>query len=458
VPARTVATPPEVAPGLPSPGERRQGLDACSLLFCYLGLLMILPARLVVSGTGFDLTPALLVAFGLGMWWWCAQLVSSQGVAKGHNMVRTGIFFFMVANVASYAYGTYHYQTHDALRSMDRSTMIIIAVALVGIFVVDSMYTSDRLDRLLVYLVNLGAIVAIFGLLQFFVNVNIPGLFGKLPGLRETSTLTLVLDRADFRRPAASATHPIEFGVIMACLLPLAAHYAFKVTEAAASGRRVHGDARPKWRWACVALLAVGAFVSVSRSAILGLIAGGMVLIPTWPVKRRIRTVITVVVFTGLMRLMVPGLIGTLLSLFRNFGNDDSVAGRTDDYAAVGPLIKDNLWLGIGYGTYHGGTNGPLDNQYLGSLVETGLIGVLCLLIMLFAGVVAAQRVRRVSTNPWTRDLAQSLAAAVVILIVGYATFDAFAFAIITGLTFLLVGACGALLRTAQPDTWRPPP
>jgi hypothetical protein len=51
---------------------------------------------------------------------------------------------------------------------------------------------------------------------------------------------------------------------------------------------------------------------------------------------------------------------------------------------------------------------------------------------------------------PATRDLAQSLAASMVVVIVTYATYDAFGFAMATGLSFVLAGACGVPLRLTR--------
>jgi O-antigen ligase len=430
----------------------KHGLDACALLCLYVGLLMILPARLVLAGIGFDVTPSLMLAFGLGLWWGCAQLTSSLGAAKGKNMVRTGLFLFLAANLATYSAATYDFLPYDELRAADRSTMTIVGVIMIGILVVDGVRSWDRLNTLLLFTVNTGTVVAIFGMLQFFVNVNIPAVFERIPGLRATFPLTLVLDRAIFRRPAGTAGHPIEFGVIMACLLPIAVHFAFRAQAAKAAGTFSPGGRWPAWRWTCVLLLAVASFVSVSRSAIVGLIAGGLVLIPTWPPKRRLQTMVTVVVFVGMMRLLVHGLVGTLLSLFLNFGNDDSIEGRTQDYATVSSSIAHHLIFGRGFGTYLPDKYGPLDNQYLGSLVETGLIGLLTLLASMLVAIAAARRVRRMSVDPAIRDLGQSMVAAVVILLVAYVTFDAFAFAICTGLTFLLIGVCGAMLRIARAE------
>lgn len=422
------------------PAERGQRADSVTLLCVYVVVLLIIPSRMVLNGLSFNLTPSLLLGLGLAVWWMCAQLVSSLGVAKGRNGVRTALMCFLAANFATYGYATYTWLPGDELRNADRSFITIVAVIAVGIVVVDGCRDLSRLDTLLRTIVATTTVVAVVGLLQFFANVDLAAQI-SVPGLHPIAPMEFVLQRSIFRRPAGTTGHPIEFGVVMAIVLPVAAHYAFRAMD---EGRR------SRWLWVGVALIGMSALVSLSRSAILGLIVAGFVLIPTWPPRRRWRALMVIGVFTVCMRLVVPGLIGTLLSLFRNLEGDPSIEGRKNDYATVAQSFHEHPFLGRGFGTYLPEKYGTLDNQYFGSLVETGLIGLLTLAAALFAGVFAARAARRVSADPRIRDLGQSLAASLVVLIVGYATYDALGFTMSTALTFVLIGCCGALLRVAR--------
>ncbi|HEY3748436.1 MAG TPA: O-antigen ligase family protein, partial [Pseudonocardiaceae bacterium] len=198
--------------------------------------------------------------------------------------------------------------------------------------------------------------------------------------------------------------------------------------------------------------VSIGAMVSLSRSAILGLMAAGIILLPSWPVRRRWQTLGVGVVFLGAMRLMIPGLIGTLFSLFNNLSGDPSIQHRTEDYARAEIQIAIHPWLGRGFGTYLPDKYGPLDNQYLGTLVENGIIGLSMLILLLLAGVYAAMRTRMASKDLAVRDLSQTLIACLSVIIVADATYDAFGFIMATGLCFLLLGICGALWRTIRAD------
>jgi O-antigen ligase len=278
---------------------------------------------------------------------------------------------------------------------------------------------------------------AAVGLVQFFFGVDMTH-YMVLPGLREVNNVVTLLERSIFRRPSGTAGHPIEFGVVCAIAAPLCAHYAFR---ALTHGRRVW-----PW-WLCLGTVAVGAMVSLSRSAILGLLAAGLVLLPTWPGKRRIQALLVTVAFTVLMRLFIPGLIGTLFSLFNNLSGDPSIQHRQEDYARADVQIAVHPLLGRGFGTYLPQKYGPLDNQYLGTLVENGAIGLGAMIFVLLAGVYAATRVRMATKDPVLRDLGQTLIASLAVMIVADATYDAFGFIMASGMCFLLVGLSGALWR-----------
>ena len=57
-------------------------------------------------------------------------------------------------------------------------------------------------------------------------------------------------------------------------------------------------------------------------------------------------------------------------------GTDDSVQGRTHDYGNAFEEIAKHLWLGRGLGTWYAPKHQVFDNQYLLSLVEVGVLGM----------------------------------------------------------------------------------
>ncbi|HKN96111.1 MAG TPA: O-antigen ligase family protein [Pseudonocardiaceae bacterium] len=438
---RPVARPPADDDTRPvEPVRRRQRADGTTLLCVYCAILFLLPSHLVIAAIPLALAPSMLVGMGLGLLWFCAQLVNTVGMAKGRSLVRTSLFLFGLAQLATYGYATYGYLPSDELNATDRSVVTIMGAMVVGIMAVDSLRGLSRIDKLLRIVVYGCVFVAVIGLIQFFFGFD-PTHYLVIPGLRDVGDVNTLLERSIFRRPSGTAGHPIEFGVVCAIAVPLCAHYAFRATT---HGRRSWG-----W-WLSLAMLAMGAMVSLSRSAILGLLAAGLVLLPTWPARRQLQTLVAAALFTVLMRLFVPGLIGTLISLFSHLSGDPSIQHRTETYARASVQIAEHPWLGRGFGTYLPSRYGPVDNQYLGTLIETGFVGLAALIFVLVAGAYAAIQVRRAARDPVLRDLAQTLLACLAVIMVADATYDAFGFIMATGMCFLLVGVTGALWRTIR--------
>jgi hypothetical protein len=153
------------------------------------------------------------------------------------------------------------------------------------------------------------------------------------------------------------------------------------------------------------------------------------------------------------LKLMVPGLLGTLKSLFANASNDPSTQGRTDDYAAAGYYIDRAPFFGRGISTFIPELYRVLDNAYLGWLIEAGVVGLLVMLGFFLSVVGVAFHSRlRARGDEETRDLGAALAAGMLSTLVALATFDGLGFAMCAGLLFLLIGATGALWRLSVPS------
>jgi polysaccharide biosynthesis protein PslJ len=159
--------------------------------------------------------------------------------------------------------------------------------------------------------------------------------------------------------------------------------------------------------------------------------------------------------FAVVMKVAIPGLLGTMRSLVLDYKSDPSVQGRTNDYSVIGPLISERPWFGRGFMTFMPDRYLYLDNQYLLGLIETGIIGVLALVALFLVGMTLARGARRRATDPATRDLGQSLAAALFVTLVTCATFDFLSFPTARGLSFLLVGCAGALWRLQVAESRR---
>jgi hypothetical protein len=419
--------------------------DATTILVFFVVLQFVLPARLIMNGLPLSLSAASLVALGLGALWLCTQLTTTLGAAKGHNPVRTGLFAYACALMASYVSASSVYLPSDERKLADHGMVTAFALIFVALAVCDGVRSRARLYFLLRAIVACGAFVALVGILQYLVGFDMtPHL--RPPGMHFSSSDFSVGHRDGLTRAAGTTSNALEFGVFCAMMIPLAIHVAFHAQRT--GGRR-------RFWWTCAALIGGGLMFSVSRSAIVGLAPAAVVLFIGWPARRRKWMTAAALGFLVVIKFASPGLLGTFFSLFQNAHSDNSVQWRTHDYATARQLIASHLWLGRGIGTWYAPKHEVFDNQYLLTLVETGVIGLVTLLSIILAALYAATRVRFLwygvprgqGVADGDRDLALSLTASLVVVLPTFATFDFLGFPMVAALAFLLAGLAGALLR-----------
>jgi hypothetical protein len=145
-----------------------------------------------------------------------------------------------------------------------------------------------------------------------------------------------------------------------------------------------------------------------------------------------------------------PGLLGTLRDLFVNAGSDSSISYRTNDYATVAEFVRQSPWLGRGPGTFIASAYRILDNQYLLTAIEIGLVGLAVVISYLLACAFLGRGARHSSKEPDVRDLGQAFAATSLGGAVAALTFDAFSFLMFAGLVPLCLGVAGALWKLAR--------
>jgi O-Antigen ligase len=252
-----------------------------------------------------------------------------------------------------------------------------------------------------------------------------------------------VIARSVFRRVTGTATHPIEFGVVLSAVLPLTIHFA----------RFADTVTKRRWWWAATATIGFALPLSVARSAAIGGLIAIAILFPTWPRRLQARMAIAGAAGILVMTFAVPGLLGTIRGLFINASSDPSTTGRTADYKPVMEYTAQHPLFGRGIGTFIPGIYRTLDNAYLGLLVEAGIIGLLAFLTLLVGTIVSSGIIRHRAESESMRDLAQCLIAGIAVILVNSATFDALNFPMCAGTLFLLIGGVGSLWTIQKTST-----
>lgn len=332
---------------------------------------------------------------------------------------------------------------------VDKKLMFFLSFVLVLYVTAGVIRRLDSIDYLAKTLVAGGAIVGLSAMVESRTGYNIFNHLDRvIPILRagaEGEPEAFQKYGAAKLRVFGSAQHPIALSAAFVVLTPLAIYLSQRYRQR-------------RW-YACTILLIAGCSATVSRTGVMMLAVVGLVFL--WLRPREVRRFWPVIIPALIViKLVLPGTLGAIKQSFLPTGGliaeqksqpGESGSGRIAD---IGPALQE--WkrqplLGQGFGTRVVDLNirGPkaniLDNQWLGTLLETGIIGFFGWL-WFFVRVVrrfGKEAKKDDSDRGW---LLVALAAGVAAFGVGMFTYDAFAFIQVTFLLFIFVGLGSALL------------
>ena len=415
----------------------RNEVTGITILLCFS---FLLPANLVIGPLGQAGVPSMVLALTLLLLWIVVRCAPDLGTDRKFQPLRVLALFAVLSMLASYMSG--QIRGLSGVEASGANAALLGQGAALGIllFTADSLSGTAAVRKVLQRVTYGAAFLAVVASLQFFSVIDLAKVI-RIPGFTvHSSTAEFVESRSGFNRVAGLATHPIEYGVVLSMALPLALHLALTAKD------------HKGLKWTVVAVIAGGIPLSIGRSAVLA----SAVALSVYLVRLRLRVLLNLlpIVLVGVvgMQVAVPGLLGSIKSLFTGASNDPSIAGRTDDYAAVFVLWRNHPVFGIGPGTYIPKVYRVLDNEYLYELVTVGVVGVIVGLALFATGYSLARRVARQAVDPEVRGLGQALAGSIAAAAVAAFTFDALGFAIMFVVTHLMVGCAAALWRTAVRD------
>jgi hypothetical protein len=426
--------------------ERGVQVDATAYLTIWLVLLYGVSAAQVFAPLGDLGAPATMFAFAAPLVWLSARILPSSGLDHGRQPMRVMLLLYAWYMLVSLTVAWSRPLTEIESMGVARGVILGVTFSGVGLLVADGVETRDRLDTLLRRVVLAGAFLAGLGIAQFFTGVafqiDLPGLvWNHLPGGVSTRSL--------FNRPQATTLHPIEFSVVTAALLPLALHYAFHAKPGAPRQRAVF--------YAGVIGFAVP--LSLSRSGLVAVAVAMLVMFSGWSWARRWRAMAFLVAAIPVLWIAIPGLVGTLASMFQNTETDDSIQGRVERIPLVAERVRERPWLGRGESTFNLEDYFVIDNAIYGKLIETGVIGLALILALFLTGWYLGLAVRhQPRATPEDMHLGRALAGGIIAVTASLATFDAFGYRILIGTLFLLLGAAGALWRLTSDHPGHGPP
>jgi hypothetical protein len=413
----------------------RSPADATSLLIVAVVLICFIPARLVVGPLGAAGSPAVLWGVALAGLWGLGLLFPQAGQRLGRQPVRVVILTFVAANLLSFVSAASRSMDVVEATAADRGMIVVASSAGLALLAADCITDRARLDSVIRWIAGATVVVAVVGILQFTIKFDLAARI-RVPGLTNLQDFDFIDVRSGFARVSGTLEHAIEYSVVLTMTLPLLLHVASTST----------GRAR-RWWWTGVALVGAAIPMGVSRTGAVAIAAVALTLLPAWSARRRRRAIAISAAFLVGMRLLIPGLLGTIRSLFSSAGNDPSITAREHDYHYVTSFIAQRPVFGRGFATFIPTRYDWIDNQFILSTIETGFVGLVVLVALFLVGIGLARGVRRHSDDEGTRDLAQALVASMVVPMASCATFDFLSFPSARGLTFLLLGCIGALHR-----------
>jgi O-antigen ligase len=313
--------------------------------------------------------------------------------------------------------------------------------------------THEHVDTIVKVLVSCASVVSFFALIQSKTDYNVfDHLTSFLPFLHVGYIPETPLRGGRFRT-YASAQHSIELGAILVMIFPLALYLARR------TGRR---------RWlALAALVLLAALSTLSRTGMLMLLVIAATFVVLRPRETR-RLWPLLIPLLAAVHIAMPGTLGTFKQAFFPKGglikeqqSDPGYIG-SGRLADLGPALaqvgRDPL-LGRGFGTRI--TDGPkpnapiLDDQWLGTLVETGIVGVVAWLWLFLR---AIRRFGGVAKHDYSDAgwLLAAITGAVTAFMFAMFTFDAFSFTQVTFILFIEL-ALGQVMLSVIASRDRPP-
>jgi len=416
------------------------------LLAVIILLILFVPVKLysLPATLPFSLEPYRLVVAFVALGWIGSLLVDSRVRPRGSGVVDKPLAAFvavvLVGEIVNHA-------RVNAVGGDVVKRLLFFASFFVVLYLIVSVANSRQdIDFLIKTLVIGGAVVGFFALIESRTGYNVFNhLSSFMPILRETGD-TLDVSRGGQLRVVASSQHPIALGAAMVILIPPAVYLA-----------RVH---RGRWLFALLLNLG-GAVASVSRTPMLMLLTVVVTFLWLRPaeVKRLWPALLPLVL---MVHFALPGTIGNLKSSFFPKGGliQEQQVGQVGSgrVSTLGPALrlefKPNPILGEGFGTrvtkpddVVRTANAPiLDDQWLGTLLETGLFGALAMAWIFVRFVRRVGREAKEDTS-WRGWLLACIAASVTAYGVSMFTYDSFSFIQVTFLLFMLIGIGSAAYR-----------
>jgi O-antigen ligase len=423
---------------LPS-ADASSSRQAVVLLQVYAFTTMVFPSNAVfrpIGGYGFI---AGLIAMFAFAGWAASTFLGFHNPLDHRHPTRAAIIALWMVTLISYAFMALTERNPADRLAADRWLMQVAAISGIVLVAAECLNSLHNIKRVLRALVWGGAFCGVVAALQFFLHRDISPWLRSIPGFTILNASAGIDYRGGVSRVAGTAMHPIELGVVASMLLPLAIYLLVYDVER-----------RPWKRLLPTFCIAIAIPASVSRSAVVAIILGLGIFVILLPSRQRVVALAAAPFAVAGIFLTARGFISTITRFFLAGHKDTSISHRTDNYPYVEQLVRQAPLFGHGGGTYAPGGLHILDNQYLKSMIELGVVGVCVLIFFVLLPVFTALVARWRTSDPDLRVLCGALAGSAIAAAVCSATFDSLSFPMFASVEALVVGLVGACWRLAS--------
>lgn len=341
-----------------------------------------------------------------------------------HYPIIIPVLFYLIVSIISTFYA------QDFSRSLSMMIFVIFMI-LVSIVTVNIINNKEQLIKIIKILFISSLAVGIFGLYQFFGDVI--GLPITLTGLKDIYTKAVL----GFPRIQAFSMEPLYLANFLFIPLGLASGLYFFQDKRIISRNKL---------LLLILLILMIIILGISRGAYLALIVmilffAIFLLREVITIKNVIITLISIIIIGGasygFLKISRPDALDQFISHAKveDFSTGESVQKRLQDFSKAIEFWQTSPWTGIGPGNYgpaykdypsHDQVTGweIVNNQYIESLTETGILGLGSLLLVFLIIIWRSITAYFYSKDPFLKAVIFGLLAAFIAILVQYNFFS----------------------------------
>ncbi|MCL5795383.1 MAG: O-antigen ligase family protein, partial [Patescibacteria group bacterium] len=334
------------------------------------------------------------------------------------------IIFYLLACFISVVFA------HDTSRAISVFVFVIF-MAIVGWLTADLIDDKVKLSKVIKILFVTTALACLFGLYQFL--GDIAGLPIALTGLKDIYTKAVL----GFPRIQAFSMEPLYFANFLFIPLGIATGLILFKQKVITSMPKLY---------ILVVLILINIVLGISRGAYVALAAFAVFILiflvrKLLTIKNIVIGVVSLAIILGsaytFLKVSRPDALDQFIAhaTLEDFSQGESVQKRLQDYSFALDYWQESPVIGIGLGNY-----GPryknypqhsevtaweiVNNQYLETLAETGVIGLIFLIIILLVLFIRTIIAYAHTKDPFYKALLAGLSAAMVAILVQYNFFS----------------------------------